>query len=327
MWNAGETMKRIALVLGIMLFWEQPAVAQQCGAATTITSPISFTGVDVLGGGAVDTTATLNIHCSGLIGLMQVCPSFDAGSGGATGSTARQLQRVGGTEKINFQLYQDSARTIPWGSLIDPSLGTVPGIGVVLVLGLGGDASQTVYARLFGNQQTAPPGTYTSTLNTTLRFGPVSVLTGCNSPLLTFSQAGPSFVVQAVMPKSCLLSVQSHVNFGTAQLLTANINAQGTLSVQCTNTTPYDIALSVGNGPGATISNRKMTGPGGASIAYQIFRDSGYTLNWGQTVAVDTLGNTGTGLVTLTPVYGRVSPQTTPQVGTYTDTLLVTLTY
>jgi len=320
-------MKLMVLVFSLLFLSCQTAGAQSCGATTTITSPMIFTGVDVLGGGAVDTTGTLSIHCTGIVGLMQVCPSFDAGTAGANGSTSRQLQRVGGTEKINFQLYQDAARTVPWGSLIDTSLGTTPAIPITLVIFIGGTADVPVYARLFPNQQTAPPGTYTSTLATNLKFGAVSALTGCNSPLLTQSQSGPSLVVQTDFPKSCLLSVQNNVNFGTAQLLTANINAQGTLSVQCTNTTPYDIALGIGNGAGATVTARKMTGPGGAQIGYQIFRDGGRTLNWGQTVPSDTLGATGTGLVSLTPVYGRVPPQTTPGIGTYTDTLLVTLTY
>lgn len=320
-------MKRLLLLVIVFLAACQSAQAQVCGASTTITSPISFTGVDILSGGYVDTTATLTIQCTGLLGLMQVCTSFNAGTGGANGSTSRQLVRVGGTETINVQLYQDAAYSVPWGSLTDPSLGSVPAIGVLLVLGLGGTATQTVYARLFGNQQTVVPGTYVSTIDMSLRFGIVSLLTGCNSPLLTYTQNGPSFQVQAVVPKSCLLSVQDHVNFGSHPLLNSNIDAQGNLSVQCTNSTPFNIALSAGNGSGATVTSRKMTGPGGATINYQIFRDGGMSQNWGQTIGSDTYAATGSGLLTLKPVYGRVPPQSTPQVGTYTDTLLVTLTY
>ncbi|HWV53629.1 spore coat protein U domain-containing protein [Pseudorhodoplanes sp.] len=320
-------MKRLLLLVILLLVTCQAAQAQQCAANTTITSPISFTGIDILSGGHVDTTATLTIQCTGLIGLMQVCPSFSAGTGGANGSTSRHLKRVGGTETINVQLFQDAGYSIPWGSLTDPSLGTVPAIGVVLVLGLGGTATQTVYARLFGNQQTAAPGTYTSTIDMSLRFGAVSLLTGCNSPLLTSTQNGPSFQVQATVPKSCLLSVQDHVNFGAVPLLNSNIDTQGSLAVQCTNTTPYNIALSAGNGTGATVTDRKMTGPGGATVNYQIFRDSGMSQNWGQTIGSDTYAATGSGLLTLKPVFGRVPPQTTPAAGTYNDTLLVTLTY
>jgi len=323
---AGRAFILACAVLVLQLTAGGRAEAQQCGASTTVTSPISFTGVDILSGVGVDTTGTIDIQCTGLIGLMQVCPSFNAGTGGASGGV-RRLQRVGGSETIDVQLYQDAGRTIPWGSLQDPSLGTVPGIGVVLVLGLGGSASRPIYARLFANQQTAPPGTYRSGFETSLRFGAVSALTGCTSPLLTGNQAGPSFQVDTTIPKSCLLSIAQHINFGAVPLLTSNLDAEGSLSVQCTNTTPYSIAMNAGGGVGATVMDRKMTGPGGSTVSYRIFRDGGRTQNWGQTINTDTLAGTGTGLSELVPAFGRVEAQTTPTIGVYTDTVLVTISY
>ncbi|EEF26199.1 conserved hypothetical protein [Ricinus communis] len=40
-----------------------------------------------------------------------------------------------------------------------------------------------------------------------------------------------------------------------------------------------------------------------------------------------TVAGTGTGNAQLLTIYGRVPPQTTPSSGTYTDTVVVTLTY
>jgi spore coat protein U-like protein len=42
---------------------------------------------------------------------------------------------------------------------------------------------------------------------------------------------------------------------------------------------------------------------------------------------VNTVSGTGTGLTQPLNVYGRVAPQTTPQPGAYTDTIVATITY
>lgn len=321
---------RIAILAVLTVFGSlivpSGARAQQCGATTTITSPISFTGVDLLGGGAVDTTATLTVRCTGLVGLVQVCVSIEAGTGGANGQAARYMRRVGGTESLRYQLYQDSARTIPWGSQNDPSLGTVPAIGVTLVLGIGGTATRTIYARVLPNQGTLPPGQYVSTVPTNLRFGPVSTLTDCNG-LLTYSEPGPSFGVEANLVKNCLLAIPQNVNFGSVSLLNQTIDAVGSLSIRCTNGTPYTVSLGPGTAPGATVTTRRMRGPGGASIAYDLFRDAGRSEFWGQTIGADTLGGLGIGIDISTPIYGRVRPQATPSAGVYSDTVVVTVTY
>jgi spore coat protein U-like protein len=39
------------------------------------------------------------------------------------------------------------------------------------------------------------------------------------------------------------------------------------------------------------------------------------------------VSGTGTGLTQTLTVYGRVAPQTTPKPGTYSDTIIATVTY
>lgn len=70
-----------------------------------------------------------------------------------------------------------------------------------------------------------------------------------------------------------------------------------------------------------------MTGPASATIGYALYRDSGRTQNWGETVGTDTVAGTGDGNVQAITVYGRVPAQATPGVGTYTDSVTVTVTY
>jgi spore coat protein U-like protein len=48
---------------------------------------------------------------------------------------------------------------------------------------------------------------------------------------------------------------------------------------------------------------------------------------WGNTVGTDTVAATGSGAAQSYTVYGRITAQTTPAPGTYTDTITVTVTY
>lgn len=117
------------------------------------------------------------------------------------------------------------------------------------------------------------------------------------------------------------------LNFGTAAGLFAAVNANTTLTVTCTNTTPYKIGLDAGGNTGATTTIRKMKAAGADLINYRLYQDSGLTTNFGNTVNTDTVAGTGTGSSQSIIVYGQVPTQASPAPGTYTDTVNVTLTY
>ncbi len=129
-----------------------------------------------------------------------------------------------------------------------------------------------------------------------------------------------------LVAQALFTSATPTVNFATpAGVLTSNVDASTTLSVQGTNTTPYTIGINEGVGASATIAARKMTN-GAATVTYSLYKDSGRTQLWGSTGA-EAVSATATGLVQTYTVYGRVPPQATPAAGTYTDTLTITVTY
>lgn len=108
--------------------------------------------------------------------------------------------------------------------------------------------------------------------------------------------------------------------------MATNLDATGTIGVQCTNSTPYAIGLSAGGGTGATVAARLMTS-GAQTIPYGLYRDANRSQVWGVTNAVDTQGATGSGSVQSFTYYGRVAPIASPLAGAYTDTVSVTVTY
>jgi spore coat protein U-like protein len=119
----------------------------------------------------------------------------------------------------------------------------------------------------------------------------------------------------------------SPLAFLAQSVLASAANQTGSVSVTCTNTTPYNVGLDKGAGSGASVSNRLMTGPSSATVAYGLFQDIAHTANWGNTVGTDTVSGTGNGNAQTVNVYGRIAPQTTPAPGAYADTVNVTVTF
>jgi spore coat protein U-like protein len=112
--------------------------------------------------------------------------------------------------------------------------------------------------------------------------------------------------------QSCTLTI-STLNFGT--YTGSLLNGTATAKVTCSG--GWDIPMDAGTGAGATETNRKMTGPFGATLNYSLFRDSARTENWGNTTATEM---TGTGNANIT-VYGQLAASQFVVSGVYTDTI------
>jgi spore coat protein U-like protein len=146
----------------------------------------------------------------------------------------------------------------------------------------------------------------------------------------TLAQAATStanFTSRIVISSACTVSA-TNMDFGTQGTLANAIDTTSTINVTCTNLTPYTVAISQGS-MGTSVSNRKMkiTASGLEAVSYMLYRNSGRTLNWGNTNGIDTMPGVGNGTLQPITVYGRVPSQASVTAGTYTDTLTVTLTY
>jgi spore coat protein U-like protein len=317
----------VTILAMAVCFWGGAGFFSKARAANcsfTVTT-VAFGSVDVTANAAVDTTATVSVTCSSLLALggFNVCVNLDAGSGGATNAANRFM--LSGANTLTYGLFSDAARTIPWGS----SLWSAGGANAVLVSFPGSllgtqTETATVYGRVYSGQQTVKAGSYLSTFSSTNAeiMWPVSS-SSCSGFTGT---ATTTFTVTATVPTTCSIAT-NNLNFGTAGVLTANMDATTTLSPTCTNGTPYNVGLNAGNGAGATVTTRKMTSGSGATVNYALYQNSTRTANWGNTVGTDTVSGTGTGNAQSLTVYGRIPSQTTPAPAIYNDTIVVTLTY
>ncbi|MCA1324013.1 spore coat U domain-containing protein [Herbaspirillum sp. alder98] len=151
-----------------------------------------------------------------------------------------------------------------------------------------------------------------------------AIVLATSAPQSFAATATGSLTISANVVASCTV-IGSAVAFG-AYIQTV-VNQTGGITVLCTNGTAYNVGLDAGTGAGATTAARKMTGSGGGTLNYALYRDSGRTNNWGSTIGTDTLTGTGNGLTQALTVYGQVAAAQTPLAGTYSDTVTVTLTY
>jgi spore coat protein U-like protein len=296
------------------LFTVTPAGAQTC----TVTMPaMAFGNIDVLAGAAVNATSTITVTCRGGSAAGQrLCISMGVGSAGD--ATSREMPGPG-ANLLRHDLYTDAARTHLWGSW-QTGYDTA---GVQLNVARGSTTPVTIYGKVFGSQQTVAAGSYSSTF-TANPFVQYANTGGAPCPTGAKS-ASTSTTATATVLSSCNVSA-TNLNFGTASVLTGNVDATSSLSVQCSNALPYTVALNGGNSGAVNPTQRKMAN-GPSQITYGLYRDAARTLPWGSTMGTNTASGTGTGLIQALTVYGRVAAQTTPAPGVYQDTIVVTVTY
>jgi spore coat protein U-like protein len=227
---------------------------------------------------------------------------------GPSGSTAR------------YDLYSNSTRTTRWGSWQTG----YDSAGVQMTVSHNSSNTHTVWAQFLASQETDQDGSYSATLTAQPFITYVNTTGAPACPTGTLTASG-SASVAATVSSNCTIG-STAVAFGSQGVLTSNIDAQGTLSVQCTSTVPYVVSLSGGNSGATNPTQRKMAS-GASSVIYGLYQDSARSLPWGSTSGVNTVSSTGTGLTQTLNVYGRVSPQTTPKPATYSDTIIATITY
>jgi len=320
-------MSRLALILATLVvalfLCPGSARAQTCSATI---STVDFGSPSLLTSAAVDVTATLTVTCTNipLLSVVKMCPSIAAGSGGADGS-ARLLAGTSGT--LRYQLYQDAARTQAWGAVDHTALGTVPAIILSPVLAGSATATRTLYARLFGGQTAVVPGSYRSTFsgNATL-FSYSPALVGANASCTGFvgnTTIRPTFDVIATPAKTCTIGAAA-LTFPNTGILSRAVTAESRIAVTCTGQTSYAVQLDAGHNADAG-GTRRMRAAAGGLISYGLFRDAGRTLPWAS--GAQAASGLGTGASQSITVYGRVPIQQTPQPGTYSDTVVATITY
>lgn len=300
-----------------------PARAQVCTFSNT---GVDFGTVDLTPGNRIRTTGTFSATCTGTPGLrVRVCMNFGAGTGGVSaGGDPRQM--LSGANSLNYNILKNAAYSRLWGSHVWPYPPT--GKGVRIRLNGSGTGSRNVPIRteIYAGQPATSPGLYTSNFaggHTLISYAYTG--TGNCSVISGFGGVQIPFTVMANVVGACTVTA-TDLNFGTSGVLASNLDTTNTISVNCSNLTPYNIGLD-GGLSGAIDPTLRSMANGPLQVTYGIYQDAGRTIPWGDTIGTNTISATGTGITQNYTGYGRVPVQTTPGPGTYSDTIVVTVTY
>jgi spore coat protein U-like protein len=279
-WGASA---RLVLALALAL-WAPAAAAQKC-SGLTVTSMV-FTNYTPFGPG-VSATSTITYSC-------------DPGVTQAWIGIFDQRTLGSGGNKLQFQVYEDSAHSVVWP---DAPPAAVP---------VGASVSVTAYG--FLPPQDAAAGNYSGTQRVVLYTGPNQSKT---------DQA--VIVVSAVIAPTCTIG-SGALAFGGYDPIVANasapLDAQGTFQIACTRNTTYAVGLGLGSFASGT--TRRMAG-GAQRLAYELYSDPGRTAVWS---VAGTVGGTApsSAPITLT-VYGRIPAGQAVAPGAYADTVQSTVNF
>jgi spore coat protein U-like protein len=261
-------------------------------------------------GNEITTTAQLQITCTGGVGSSTLSVGITYGNTAANfpnASANRQMQS--GNNRLNYQIYQDSTRATIWGD------------------GTGGTTRLSVPITYVGGTATTTVPVFAVLLAGALQPSPLPPAGGYNDAVTVSITGQPSTTAyhpSATVAAICFISAPT-LAFGAYSGVL--LNGTTTLSATCTSGTPFNIGLNQGVASGATVTTRKMAGPGSQLLAYSLFRDSARTLNWGNTVGTDTVAATATGSAQSFTVFGRIPASQTSAPGSYQDTITATVTF
>jgi spore coat protein U-like protein len=143
---------------------------------------------------------------------------------------------------------------------------------------------------------------------------------GCIARLMAVLLAGAAS--STALAATCTVS-SSGVSFGNYDPLSgADTDSAGTIRLRCDESVSATIALSPGSG---SITTRTMSN-GSSQLAYNLYTNAQRIVVWGD-------GTGGSDTVTVQgdtvdyPVYGVVASRQRVTVGSYTDTITLTVSY
>ncbi len=130
--------------------------------------------------------------------------------------------------------------------------------------------------------------------------------------------------VSAAVSANCVVNAGT-VAFGAYDPLvandTANLDADGSFTLQCTKGTPATLSL----GDGANFSGGRRMASGANYLTYDLYTTGGRTTVWNGT---NTVAYTATSKAVFTQsIYGRVPGGQDASVGSYTDTVVASVVF
>ena len=153
-------------------------------------------------------------------------------------------------------------------------------------------------------------------------FKPLLLAAAIASSSSAFAQSKTAnFDVSIQVLSTCAISASNMTFSSITTGTTSNTDATSSLTVNCSQGTPYTISL----GNGANYSNIRRMAWGGSHVEYALYQDSSRSQEWANQ---NPKAGTGSGADQTITVFGRIpSGQNVTNTGSYGDTVIATITY
>ncbi len=148
----------------------------------------------------------------------------------------------------------------------------------------------------------------------------VGTLLATMAPVALTQTATDSFQVSITIADACSISTED-LDFGSQSALSTNVDADSTITVNCSLGTVYTVSLDQG------VNGTRLLSDGSDTVDYELYTSALRAVAWGTNVGVDTVGGIGDGTDQDLTVYGRVPTQATPAPATYIDTVTATVAF
>jgi spore coat protein U-like protein len=150
------------------------------------------------------------------------------------------------------------------------------------------------------------------------------------SSIAAAGTATDNLTVTATVADSCTITGGT-LAFGTYDTVSgAAIDASGEISVACTKDATAAITLDQGSNASGTSTDadpdRRMLS-GTEVLSYTLFTDSGRTTEWGNTAGTSKSYTAATSDSVAQTVFGRITADQDVPAGSYTDTVVATVTF
>jgi len=136
-----------------------PVSVNVINSCTVAATPMAFGAPTAIGGANVNSTSTISLVCTN-------GASYDVALDNGTHAQSSQRYMSNGAATpvtIPYNIYTDSARTLPWGATSGTN--TVSGTA-----GLSGAVSLTAYGQIPSSAASVGAGSYTDTVTVTVTF-------------------------------------------------------------------------------------------------------------------------------------------------------------
>ena len=133
-----------------------------------------------------------------------------------------------------------------------------------------------------------------------------------------------AFALTAQQGHACTLNVTG-VNFGSYDVFSNTpLDSTGNIDVNCPSGVGYSIALSAGGGT----HTQRVMGSGAHRLNYNLYTAANRAVVWGDaTSGTVTVNGTGIGVNVNHAVYGRIPALQNVHAGSYSDIIIVELTF